>query len=135
MAQTEQNIILFDGICKLCHFSVRFVIRHDKHEKFHFAQLQSKTGKHFLQKAGLPEDYQNGLVYSDGKDFFLDSTAVLKILKELHGIWKLLYIFIFIPKKLRDGLYHIIAKSRYRIFGKYQSCPVPSKESASRFLD
>jgi len=135
MTQTEQNIILFDGICKLCHFSLHFVIRHDKQEKFHFAQLQSATGKRLLQKAGLPADYQNGLVYTDGKAFFLDSTAVLKVLKELDGIWKLLYVFIFIPKKLRDDIYHFIAGIRYRIFGKYQSCPVPSKESGHRFLD
>lgn len=134
MTQTE-HIILFDGVCKLCHFSVRFVIRHDKTEKFHFAQLQSKTGKHLLQKAGLSDDYNSGLVYTNGKDFFLDSTAVLKILKGLDGIWKLLYVFIFIPKKIRDGLYHFIARTRYRIFGKHQSCPIPSKESAHRFLD
>jgi predicted DCC family thiol-disulfide oxidoreductase YuxK len=135
VTQTEPNIILFDGVCKLCQFSVRYVIRHDRIEKFHFAQLQSATGKRLLQKAGLPADYQNGLVYSDGKTFFLDSTAVLKILKELDGIWKLLYVFIFIPKKLRDGLYHFIAGIRYRVFGKYQSCPIPSKELEHRFLE
>lgn len=131
---TDQNIILFDGICKLCHFSVRFVIRHDKDEKFRFAQLQSAIAKGFLEKAGLPPDYQNGLVYVQKDNVFLDSTAVLKILKELSGIWKLFYVFILIPRKIRDGLYQFIARTRYRIFGKYQKCPLPSKEWDHRFL-
>ncbi len=135
MTQYETNIILFDGLCKLCHFSVQFVLRHDSGEKFLFAPLQSATGKLLLKKAGLPANYQNGLVYTDGTAFFLDSTAVLKISKELDGIWKFFYVFIVIPEKFRDGLYHFIAKVRYQVFGKYQSCPTPNSESTHRFLD
>lgn len=131
---TGQNIILFDGICKLCHFLVRFVIRHDNREKFYFASLQSATGANLLKKAGLPPNYQNGLVYIKGIDLFLDSTAILKILKELSGIWKLFYVLIFIPRKIRDQVYRFIAKIRYRVFGKYENCPLPSKASEHRFL-
>ena len=135
MEQSEEHIILFDGLCKLCHFSVRFVIRHDKSGKFHFVRLQSAKGKKLLREAGLPENYLNGLVYINGKDYFQDSTGVLMILKQLNGIWKMFYVFIFIPKKIRDGMYHFIARTRYRIFGKYESCPIPSKESEHRFLE
>ena len=135
MNQTERHIILFDGLCKLCHFSVRFVIRHDKSGKFHFVSLQSSMGKVFLKKAGLPENYINGLVYVKGNDFFQDSTGVLMILKELNSIWKIFYVFILLPKKFRDGIYHFIAKTRYRIFGKYESCPIPPEESKHRFLE
>lgn len=131
----QQHIILFDGLCKLCHFSVHFVIKHDKLQKFRFVSLQSSVGKTFLKKAGLPSDYQDGLVYVQGNNIFLDSTAVLKILKELNGIWKTLYIFKLVPRKLRDSIYHFIAKIRYRVFGKYQQCPVPEKESEHLFLD
>jgi predicted DCC family thiol-disulfide oxidoreductase YuxK len=133
--QTEQHIILFDGLCKLCHFSVRFVIKHDKNEKFHFVSLQSSKGKKLLQQAGLPENYLNGLVYINGSDYFQDSTGVLRILKELDGIWKAFYIFILIPRKIRDSIYHFIARTRYRIFGKYESCPIPTEESKHRFLE
>ena len=135
MNQTEQHIILFDGLCKLCHFSVRFVIRHDKSEKFRFVSLQSSAGKALLGEAGLPENYQNGLVYKKGDDFFLDSTGILMILKELSGIWKTLYVFILIPKKFRDGIYHFIAKTRYRIFGKYENCPLPPEESKHLYME
>jgi len=130
----NEHIILFDGVCNLCHSSVQFVIKHDKKNKFKFATLQSESGQTLLKKFDLPLNDFNSFVYIQGGQCYLKSSAVLKVAKELGGGWKLLYGFMIIPKFIRDFFYNIVAQSRYRVFGKQDSCMITTPELKQRFL-
>ena len=129
----NEKILLFDGICNLCNNLVFFIIKRDPKSQFKFAALQSETGKLLLKKYILESNNLNTVVYIKGEKYFLKSTAILNIIKDLGGYWKLFYAFIIIPKFIRDFIYDLIAKSRYRIFGKKESCMIPSPDINKRF--
>ena len=118
----NENILLFDGFCNLCSRLANFIIKRDKKAKFLFVSLQSASGQSLLKNFGLPTDDFDSVVYIRSDKCFLKSTAILHILKELGGIWKLFYILIIIPNFVRDFIYKIIAKTRYKIFGRHDSC-------------
>jgi len=128
------HILLFDGICNLCNGVVKFIIRKDKKKKFKFAALQSDRGKEQLKKFNLATSDFESFVYIQGDKYYLQSTAVLHIFKELGGAWKLLFVFIIVPEFIRNFFYSIVAKTRYRIFGKRDSCMVPTEDIMNRFL-
>ncbi|MEE1945589.1 thiol-disulfide oxidoreductase DCC family protein [Pedobacter sp. KR3-3] len=130
----ENPIILFDGVCNLCNGAVQFIIRMDKKEKFRFASLQSETGQKWLEQYGLPMDSFGSMVLIIGDKYFIKSSAVLHISKELGGIFRMFYGLIVLPKPLRDFVYDLVAKSRYKLFGKNDSCMVPSPALKQRFL-
>ena len=135
MEKAEADIILFDGVCNLCNGIVQFIIKRDPKAKFRFTSLQSESGQKFLRKFGLPSDEFDSIVLIQGEQYFMKSTAGLRILKELGGIWKLFYFFRFLPLSFRDFIYDLIAGSRYRMFGKSESCMIPTPELKARFLD
>ena len=116
------QIVLFDGICNLCNGSVRFILKNDKSKSIKVASLQSETGKNLLRHAGLPEDSIFTVIYFAGGKIYQRSEAVLQILKDMGGIWKLFYGFIIVPPFIRDFVYNVIARYRYRIFGKRDQC-------------
>jgi predicted DCC family thiol-disulfide oxidoreductase YuxK len=118
----NENILLFDGFCNLCRRLVNFIIKRDKKAKFLFVSLQSASGQSLLKKFGLPTDDFDSVVYIRSDKYFLKSSAILHILKEMGGIWKLFFIFIIVPNFIRDFIYKIIAKTRYKIFGRHDSC-------------
>jgi len=128
-------IILFDGICNLCNASVQYVIRHDSKQIFRFASLQSRFGQEILSNNNLPVNDFNSFVLFDNNKVFTRSTAALKVARKLNGFIKLLYAFIIIPKFIRDAIYNIIAKNRYKWFGKKNECMIPTAELKSLFLD
>lgn len=130
----EEPIVLFDGVCNLCNGAVQFIIKRDKEEKFRFASLQSESGQKILNQYGLPTASFNSFVLIMGDRYFIKSTAVLNVLKELGGIYRMFYAFIMLPKPLRDFVYDLIAKSRYQLFGKNDSCMVPTPDLKQRFL-
>ena len=130
-----EKIILFDGICNLCNQSVQFVLEHDKEKQFRFASLQSKFGQSFLNKNGLDTKNFDSIILLDGKKYYSKSDAALRIAKELDHPTKLLSHWIILPKFIRDFFYSLIAKNRYRFFGKKESCWLPTPELKSRFLD
>jgi predicted DCC family thiol-disulfide oxidoreductase YuxK len=132
----ENNpIILFDGVCNLCSGSVQFVLKHDKQKQFRFAALQSTAGQALLKKYNLNQTIFNSFVLiKDGK-LYLKSTAALVVAKELSGPIKILYAFIIVPAFIRNAIYNIIAKNRYKWFGKQASCMIPSADIQSRFLN
>lgn len=132
----ENNpIILFDGVCKLCNRSVQFVLKHDKQKHFRFAALQSAAGQALLKKHNLHETIFNSFVLiKDGK-LYLKSTAALKVAKELNGPIKILYAFIIVPTFIRNAVYNLIAKNRYKWFGKKDSCMIPTPDIQSSFLN
>lgn len=127
-------ILLFDGFCNLCNNLVRFVIKQDRKKVIRFASLQSPPGNQLLRKFGLDSDDFDSVVYVSGERYYLKSSAVLHIFKDIGHGWRLVYGFIIIPKFIRDFLYDIISKSRHRIFGKTDACMVPSEEIKERFL-
>ena len=128
------SIILFDGVCNLCNSSVNFIIDHDKRNDFRFASLQSEAGQDLLKKFHLNvKDFDSIILVENGKHYER-SSAVLKIVKKFPGLWKLLYLFIIVPKPLRDFVYDIIADNRYKWFGKKESCRVPTPELKEKFL-
>lgn len=128
------HIILFDGVCNLCNSSVQFIIKRDHKAKFRFASLQSVYGQEQLQKYQLSTTDMNSFVYIKAGKAFTESTAGLLVLKDLGSFWKPVYFLIVFPKPLRDWVYNRIAKNRYRMFGKKESCMVPTAELKSRFL-
>jgi predicted DCC family thiol-disulfide oxidoreductase YuxK len=134
MDKTNENILLFDGVCNLCNGMVSFIIKRDTERKFRFASLQAETSQLLLERFGLSGNEFESFVLIKEDQYFLKSTAALKTLRELGGIWKLLYIFIYIPRPLRDFLYDMIAKSRYKVFGKRDTCMIPTPELEARFL-
>lgn len=134
MRKNETHILLFDGACNLCISIVNFTIKRDSKEKFKFAALQSESGQALLRKLGLPTNDFNSFVLISGEKYFLKSSAGLHVLRELGGVWKLFYAFIIFPRPLRDYIYTIVAKTRYSIFGKKNSCVIPTPEVKQRFL-
>ncbi|WP_425392294.1 thiol-disulfide oxidoreductase DCC family protein [Ekhidna sp.] len=131
----EKPIILFDGVCNLCNSSVQFVIKRDEKEQFLFASLQSEYAKENLPATLSEEDNLQSIVLKHRGSIKTKSTAALHIARKLNGLWPALYGLIIIPKFIRDWVYDIIAKNRYKWFGKKDQCMIPSPEMKSRFLD
>lgn len=118
----DNKIILFDGICQLCHFSVKFIKKRDSKNKFIFYSLQSKEGSEILKKY-LPENKTlESVILIDNDIAFIKSAAALQICYYLDGSVKILFFFKFIPEFFRDFIYDLIAKYRYKIFGVRDSC-------------
>ncbi len=124
----EKYIILFDGVCNLCIGIVHFLIKRDKKRKFRFVALQSDEGQTILNSLKLSVTNFNTFVLIQGNNSHIKSTAILHVCKALGGVWSIFFILILIPKKLRDGLYNVIARNRYRLFGKGNCCMIPERE-------
>ena len=131
---TKKPIILFDGVCNLCNNAVQFIIRHDPDEKFLFASLQSEFGQQLMKQYSLPSENFNSFILVQDNKVYNKSTGALKVAKELIGTWKLLYIFIVVPKFMRDAVYTWIANNRYKWFGKKDDCMIPTPQLKARFL-
>jgi predicted DCC family thiol-disulfide oxidoreductase YuxK len=134
MQNGSEKILLFDGICNLCNGAIRFVIKRDPAGKFKFAALQSETGKQLVEKFGLPAKGTDSFVFITGDQHYLRSSAALRVLKAIGGGWKWFYVFMVIPRPIRDFVYNMIARSRYRIFGKRDTCMVPTPDLQDRFV-
>ena len=128
------NVVLFDGVCRLCSAWARFLIRFDRQCQFKLATVQSPQGQALLQHHGLPTSYYDSMVLIENGQLYTQSTAFLRVMKRLRWPWPLLYLAWLIPAPLRNWLYDRIALNRYRLFGRYQQCVVPDKEALSHFL-
>lgn len=128
-----KRILLFDGECNFCDASVQFIIKRDSKALIQFASLQSDVGMALLKKYEVPEK-TDSIVFIEGDCLYTESTAALKITRNLSGLWKLFYVFIVVPKPIRNLVYRWVAKNRYRWFGKKQECLLPSPEQRKRFL-
>lgn len=126
-------IVLFDGVCHLCDRSVRFVLERDLNARFHFAPLQSVPGRKLLEKHGLPPDSIDGVVLIDRGTVHTKSSAALRIVGQLSFPWWTGILFLGIPKPLRDAVYGIVARHRYRWFGKRDACMAPDPRWKDRF--
>src|SRR4051812_49173652 len=127
--------ILFDGVCNLCNSSVNWVIDHDKNNLFHFASLQSEVGKKKLEEIGHDESYMDSILLDDEGQTFAEADAVLRILKHLGGVYSFAGIFWLVPRFIRNFVYKLVAKNRYKWFGKQDNCWVPTPELKAKFLE
>ncbi len=133
-SDTSGAIILFDGVCNFCNASVQFILKRDASGYFHFTSQQGSAGQQLLHHHGVPSSLDSIVLIEDGKLYY-QSDAALRICKHLNGMWKLVAWLLLIPKPIRNFFYAIIAKHRYRWFGKSDSCMLPKPEHRSRFLD
>ena len=125
------RIILFDGECNFCDASVQFIIKRDN-GTFHFASLQSEVGKQLVERFQLQGI--DSVVLIENERAYTKSTAALRIAKRLHRLWRFCYLLIVLPKPIRDSIYDLIAKNRYKWFGKKEICLLPNEKDRARFL-
>ena len=135
MEELNHPVILFDGVCNLCNSSVQFIIKHDKKSIFRFASLQSEFGKRIIEKFDLANKNIDSVMLLENNAIELKSTAALQIAKQLGGIYSALYVFIIIPRFMRDSIYDFVARNRYRWFGKQESCMIPKPELKKLFIE
>lgn len=129
-----KSIILFDGICNLCNSSVNFIIRNDKKEHFLFASLQSDAAKDILLQYQVKKIKFDSILLIENGEIFEKSRAALRISRNLDGAYRFIYFLKIIPKFLTDWIYEIIARNRYKWFGKKEFCMMPSSQVKNRFL-
>ncbi|MBL0254670.1 MAG: thiol-disulfide oxidoreductase DCC family protein [Chitinophagaceae bacterium] len=131
---SSSPIILFDGICNLCNRSIQFVIKHDKEKVYRFAAFQSKAGQKLLQQYNLPLKQYSSFLLIENNKAYSQSTAALKVAKNLSGLVKLAVVFNIVPAGIRNIVYNFVARNRYQWFGKKESCMVPTQDLKARFL-
>jgi predicted DCC family thiol-disulfide oxidoreductase YuxK len=124
-------VIFYDGVCALCNSSVQFVIKRDRKKRFRYAALQSDYAQKVL---GKEVSFDSFVLWHEGK-LYRKSTAAFKVLWLLGGFWTLGYVAIIVPSFIRNGVYDWVARNRYKWFGKYDSCPLPTAEQRALFLD
>ena len=134
--ETAKKIILFDGVCNLCNSSVLFIIKRDKKDRFRFAALQSEVGKKLARERNIDTSKIDSIILIEPHiAYYTQSTAVLKIGQSFGGLWRVLWIFEWIPSRIRNRFYDFIAKNRYRWYGKKDACMVPTPELKAKFLE
>ena len=130
----DDDVILYDGVCVFCSRWVRFVASRDRERRFRFTAIQSDYGTRLAQAFGIdPDDPDTNAVVHGGVARF-KSDAALTVLGALRG-WGWARVLFAVPKPLRDAVYNLVARNRYRIFGKYQECFVPDAEMRTRVLE
>jgi len=131
----KRNIVFFDGVCNLCNSSVDLIMRKNRKKDIYFSSLQSGFAKEFLAADNIGQGDLDTIIYYTGGKFYFRSTAVLKITKKLSGGYKLLQVFLIVPRFIRDGVYRWVAKNRYRFFGKRDTCRLPTAEEKALFIE
>lgn len=130
-----EEVILFDGECNLCDWSVRFVVRHDPRGRFRLAALQSPAGRRLLAERGVDPRGIDSVVLIEGERWYARSDAALRIARGLAGPWPLLSALRIVPRPLRDWAYDVVARNRFRWFGRRDACLLPTPALRERFLD
>jgi predicted DCC family thiol-disulfide oxidoreductase YuxK len=130
----DDDVILYDGVCVFCSRWVRFVAARDMKQRFRFTAIQSGYGTRLAQAFGInPDDPDTNAAIHGGVAYF-KSDAALTVLSNLPG-WGWVHVLRAIPKQLRDAVYTLVARNRYRIFGKYETCFVPDAELRARVME
>jgi predicted DCC family thiol-disulfide oxidoreductase YuxK len=134
-AALPENIVVFDGVCNLCEFSVNFIFEHDTTGRFFFTPAQSPLGASLLKHFGINTSRLDTVVLVRGDRAFTRSAAAIEIASRLDTPWNLLTLFHAVPELLRDVMYDLIAQNRYQLFGKKDACMLPSEGLRRRFLE
>ena len=130
----DGRIVLFDAECVLCSANASFILSHDRHNEFYLASMQGEVGAQLFRQHGLDPKDPTTILVIEGAKVRRDSDAVLSIYEGLGFPWFFVRIFRVIPRFLRDPIYRFVARNRYRIFGKRESCWVPPEHQRSRVL-
>ena len=129
-----KHLVLYDGECGLCQFSVQWLLDRDRNDCLYFAPLQGETAQSFVQSGHIPAELDSIIYIRDEQEFFWFSSAILQILRVLPAPWSWGAVGRFVPKFIRDFVYKQIAANRIALFGPADMCRLPSPEEASRFL-
>lgn len=130
----SKSIIYFDGVCNLCNKAIALIIRYDKEDKFLFCSLQSARGMAFSKLHNFPILEPNSILLDNNIKVFSKSEAVFEILRFLPSL-RFISLLKFLPKFISDWFYDIIAKNRYRIFGRTNDCMIPDNKIKAKFLN
>jgi predicted DCC family thiol-disulfide oxidoreductase YuxK len=133
-------VVFYDGVCAMCNGAVRFILERDPKAQFYFTPLQSELAKEALRRHGQTADeldtmYLIANYRQPDEQLFSRSAAVLEAMRRLGGFWQVVSWLSFLPAPLRDFLYSLIVKNRYRLFGRYDTCPLPPPHWRARFLE
>lgn len=128
------HVILFDGVCNFCNSSINLIIRNDRKNIFRFAPLQSEAGTLITRHYGIDTSKTDSIIYIEDGKAYVKSSAALHIARHMKGLYPLLYAFMALPRFLRDPFYDLIARNRYKWFGKKESCMVPTPETRQKFI-
>jgi predicted DCC family thiol-disulfide oxidoreductase YuxK len=129
------NLLIFDGVCNLCAHSVRFVLEHEADRTLRFTPLQSQAGARLMREFGFdPAEAKTFVLIADGRPY-VKSDAAIRLSRYLAGAWKMLAVIKVVPRPMRDWAYDVVARNRYRWFGRFDACMVPTPELRARFLD
>jgi predicted DCC family thiol-disulfide oxidoreductase YuxK len=132
MKDSAGILVCYDGVCNLCNWFVRYIIKRDKPNTIQFISIQNAFSKGLLYHEEVSKN--SVIVIFGGKTYF-ESTAVIKVLGRLGGFWTIINIAYIFPKFLRDAIYRFIAKRRYRLFGRTKTCQLPDESIKNRFVD
>lgn len=128
-------IIVFDGVCALCSGWVRFLLRHDREARYRFAAMQTPSGRALLVAHGLDPDDPSSFLLIDGERAWKDSDAIRRVVGGLGGVWRGVHVLALLPRGLRDRVYRLVARNRYRWFGRNETCFLPTPEQRARFIE
>jgi predicted DCC family thiol-disulfide oxidoreductase YuxK len=133
-AVPDHPIIVFDALCVLCSGNAQFVLRHDKAGRFRLASQQSAAGAELYRRAGIdPSDPETMIVLTGGR-VLRDSDAVIAILKRLGWPWRAGAALALVPRAVRNPIYRVVARNRYRLFGRRETCWLPDPAHRDRLL-
>ena len=127
-------VLLFDGVCNLCNGMVQFVLKHENETTILFGAMQSETAQIYLEKFHINPSDKRSVIFIDNDVVYIKSEAAFRIAGYLKTPWSWARHFSFMPRSVSNFFYDIVARHRYRIFGKSENCFVPSAEFESRFL-
>ena len=128
-------IVLFDGVCNMCVWSVRFIINRDVNDKFRLASIQSEAGKKIISDNKINTVKNDSIIVIDQNVIRYRSSAALFTLLHLKTLLKVLLVFYIIPSPIRDLIYRLMAKIRHVFFGKRKKCILPNELNTSKFLN
>jgi predicted DCC family thiol-disulfide oxidoreductase YuxK len=136
MTETRDDgpIVLFDGVCNLCHAAVRFILARDREARFRFASLESETGRDLTTEGIREGTSADSMILVEGGLTYARSEAAIRIAARLSLPWRALGVLRVVPRPVRDGAYDLVARNRYRWFGRKDFCPVPDEDIRDRFL-
>jgi len=130
----EHQIIIFDGVCNFCNGAVKFIINRDAKAVFKFAPMQSEIAQELMTKHQIKELSDDTFILIKNGQCFVRTDAALEITKDLDGFWYVFRAFKILPPVIRDYFYRLLARNRYKLFGKQTECMIPTADVRDRFL-